>query len=164
MLQKRFGRALALISTATGLTLATPAMAQNGPSLPPLPAADPVTTEINQLEQESANLSQEARELGGGDTIRQATDNVRNDFYQKQAQGEDLEHVDRVLRGDGGDRRCAVDAVGGERLEVGLDPGPAARVGSRDGEDDLQPSRPAGGGGRQASGGGILSSRPRSIR
>ena len=97
MLQKRFGRALALISTATGLTLATPAMAQNGPSLPPLPAADPVTTEINQLEQESANLSQEARELGGGDTIRQATDNVRNDFYQKQAQGEDLEQLARDM-------------------------------------------------------------------
>ena len=97
MLQKRFGRALALISTATGLTLATPAMAQNGPPLPALPAADPVTTEINQLEQESANLSQEARELGGGDTIRQATDNVRNDFYQKQAQGEDLEQLARDM-------------------------------------------------------------------
>jgi hypothetical protein len=97
MLQGRLGRALALISTAIGVTLATPAMAQNGPSLPPLPASDPVTTEINQLDQESANLSQEARALGGGDTIRQATDNVRNDFYEKQTQAENLDQMARDM-------------------------------------------------------------------
>ena len=34
----------------------------------------------------------------------------------------------RVLRGDRGDRRHPVDAAGGKGLEVGLDPGTAARV------------------------------------
>ena len=38
----------------------------------------------------------------------------------------------RVLRGDGGDRAGAVDAERGERLQVGLDAGAAARVAARD--------------------------------
>ncbi len=45
---------------------------------------------------------------------------------------EDLGHADRVLRGDRGDRRRAMHAKGGESLQVGLDAGPAARIGSSD--------------------------------
>ena len=37
-----------------------------------------------------------------------------------------------VLRGERDDRRRSMDAGGGERLEVGLDPGAAAGVGARD--------------------------------
>ncbi len=40
-------------------------------------------------------------------------------------------HAERVLRRDRGDRRCAEDAVRGERLQVGLDAGAAARVAAR---------------------------------
>ena len=97
MLQGQFVRPLALISTAIAAASMAPALAQNGPALPPLPAPAPATTEINQLEQESASLSQEARDLGGGQTIGQAADNLRSDFYQKQAQAEDLEQLARDM-------------------------------------------------------------------
>ena len=40
--------------------------------------------------------------------------------------------AERVLRGDRGNRGTAVDAVRGERLEVGLDAGAAARVAAGD--------------------------------
>ena len=40
--------------------------------------------------------------------------------------------ADRVLGGDRRDRRGAVDAEGGEGLEIGLDPGATARIGAGD--------------------------------
>ena len=40
-------------------------------------------------------------------------------------------HLARVLRREGDDRRHAVDARRGERLQVGLDPGPSAGIGAR---------------------------------
>ena len=43
--------------------------------------------------------------------------------------------ADRVLRGQRDDRRHAEAARGGERLQVGLDPGAAARVGARRSSD-----------------------------
>ena len=43
-------------------------------------------------------------------------------------------HGDRVLRGQRDERARAVAAGGRERLQVGLDAGPPARVGGRDGE------------------------------
>jgi hypothetical protein len=52
-------------------------------------------------------------------------------------------HADGVLHRHGGDGRHAVDPVGQERLEVRLDPGPAAGVGPGDGE---HPSRYGHGG------------------
>lgn len=67
-----------------------PATTQNRPPLPP---PDATTTEINQLEQESANLSQEARELGGGRTISEAATNVHNSFYGHKAEADDLEQM-----------------------------------------------------------------------
>lgn len=97
MLQGHLVRSLALISTVAALACSPSATAQGGPALPPLPAPDPVTAEINQLEQESASLSQEARDLGGGRTIREATENVRSDFYGKQAQAENLEQLARDM-------------------------------------------------------------------
>jgi hypothetical protein len=97
MQKGHFSRPLALITVGTAIACAAPARAQNGPELPPLPAADPRTTEINQLEQESERLSQEARELGGGRTIREATDHVQSDFYEKQAQAENLEQLARDM-------------------------------------------------------------------
>jgi hypothetical protein len=44
----------------------------------------------------------------------------------------DRPHADRVLGRDGGDHRGAVDAEGGERLEIRLDARAAARVGAGD--------------------------------
>ena len=51
-------------------------------------------------------------------------------------------HGDGVLRGDGGDGRSPVHAVGGERAQVGLDAGSAPGVRAGDGEDDLHALRP----------------------
>ena len=43
-------------------------------------------------------------------------------------------HAAGVLRGQGRECAQAVDPVGGERLEVGLDAGPAAGIGAGDGQ------------------------------
>ena len=48
--------------------------------------------------------------------------------------GEPAGDFARVLRGDGGDGGCAVDAERGEGLEVGLDAGAAAGVAAGDRE------------------------------
>src|SRR5262249_46256014 len=45
---------------------------------------------------------------------------------------EHVRHADRVLRGQRDDRRRPVAPRGRERLQVGLDPGPTARVGAGD--------------------------------
>ena len=50
--------------------------------------------------------------------------------------GMDAGDADGVLRGERGDGGRAVDARGGERLQVGLDAGAAAGVRPGDGEDD----------------------------
>ncbi|HUP66675.1 MAG TPA: CAP domain-containing protein [Sphingomicrobium sp.] len=95
MLQGHFVRSFALITTA--FALAAPAAAQSGPPLPPLPAGDQALAEINRLEEESARLSQEARELGGGRTIAQAGENVRGDFHEKQARADELDQLARDM-------------------------------------------------------------------
>ncbi len=61
--------------------------------------------------------------LHGGD--RQVAKH-RGDLGVHEAAGRtpDTEDADGVLRGEGGDGRGPEDAVGGERLQVGLDPGP----------------------------------------
>ena len=59
--------------------------------LPPLPPVDATTAEINQLEQESSRLSQEARDLGGGRTIAESASNVRNSFYEHKGVADELE-------------------------------------------------------------------------
>ncbi len=43
-------------------------------------------------------------------------------------------HADGVLRGDGGDRRGAVDAESGKSFQIGLNARAGARVGAGDGE------------------------------
>ena len=89
MLRTSFVRPIALGLGLTSLVFISPAISQD---LPPLPAESPTTAEINRLEQESADLSQEARELGGGGgTIREAASNVRNSFYGHKAQADELE-------------------------------------------------------------------------
>jgi hypothetical protein len=93
MLQGRLVRPVALILSGAVFVWAAPAMPQDSPPLPPLPAADPASAEINQLEQESASLSQEARELGGGRTISESASHVENDFHQNQARAEELEQL-----------------------------------------------------------------------
>ena len=45
-----------------------------------------------------------------------------------------LRDAERVLRGDRRDGGRAVDVVSGERLEVGLNAGPGARIASGDGQ------------------------------
>ena len=93
MLERRRAATIARIGSAIALLWAAPAIPQTPSTLPPLPAPDPRTAEIEQLEQESANLSNEARELGGGRTIREAENNVRNSFYGHKAQADDLEQM-----------------------------------------------------------------------
>lgn len=93
MLDRRRAGSLALIGAAVTLLWPVPAVPQTPPDLPPLPAADPTSVEIDGLEQESADLSREARELGGGSTIREAATNVRNSFYGHKAQADDLEQL-----------------------------------------------------------------------
>ena len=88
MLRAHTLRTSGLIAAATALLWSPSAAPQD---LPPLPPADAATTEINQLEQESARLSQEARELGGGRTIEQSASNVRNSFYEHKGVAEELE-------------------------------------------------------------------------
>ena len=90
MLRGYFVRSVVLLVSGAALVWTAPAPTQD---LPPLPPPDAATTEINQLEQESANLNQEARELGGGRTISEAAENVHNSFYGHKAQADDLEQM-----------------------------------------------------------------------
>ena len=64
---------------------------------------------------------------------------------ERRRQLEDRVDADRVLRRERDDRRHAVGAGGGERLEVGLDPGAAAGVGARDRERCVEPTPPFAG-------------------
>ena len=75
----------------------------------------------------------EHADLGGvqGDVAGDRFD-LRRDEVGRQRQH--LDHADRVLRGDGGNRARPVDTQGRERLEVGLDPGAAAGVAAGDGQ------------------------------
>ena len=49
-------------------------------------------------------------------------------------EGENLSHSNRVLRRDGGDRRCSVNAQRREGFEIGLNPCAGAGGGTGDGE------------------------------
>ena len=60
----------------------------------------------------------------GGDRVELRADEPRRHLV-------DGGHLTRVLRREGDDRRHAVDARRGERLQVGLDPGPSAGIGAR---------------------------------
>lgn len=81
------------ISGALLLAWAAPAVAQDPGPLPPLPQTDPVSSEINQLEQESDALSREARELGGGPTIQDSIDHVNSAFHENEAQADGLQQM-----------------------------------------------------------------------
>ena len=69
-----------------------------------------------------ADVVEDRLELGG--------DEVRRNFVHRG-------HTDSVLRRKRNDRAHPVAARGGERLQVGLDPGAPARVGARDRETTL---------------------------
>jgi hypothetical protein len=88
MLRGHLVQSTALIFSGFALVWAAPSSTQD---LPPLPPPDAATTEIDQLEAESTRLSQEARELGGGDTIAQSASNVRTSFYGHKAVADELE-------------------------------------------------------------------------
>ncbi len=97
MLRGHLVQSTALLFSMSVFLWPAQATSQNPPGLPPLPAPDPVTAEIDQLEQESARLSQEARELGGGRTIADAASSVRNSFYGHKSQADDLEQLARDM-------------------------------------------------------------------
>jgi hypothetical protein len=63
----------------------------------------------------------------GGDDIDLFRDELGVDL-------ERLFHAERVLRGNRGDRRHAVDVEHGERFQIHLNASPARRIGAGDGE------------------------------
>jgi hypothetical protein len=66
-------------------------------------------------------------------------------FDQVERQGEDAGDAQRILHGDGRDGGRRIGAQHGHGLDVGLDPGPAARV--RAGDDQDAAGLPGGFGG-----------------
>lgn len=93
MLRGHLVQSTVLILSSIAFLWSAKAGSQNPAGLPPLPAPDAVTAEIDQLRQESARLSQEARELGGGRTITDAASSVHNSFYEHKAQADELEQL-----------------------------------------------------------------------
>ena len=77
---------------------------------------------------EHARLDRGHRHVGG--------DGLELRHHHARLQGDVVDDGHRVLRGDGRDRRGAVQPVGGEGPQVGLDAGASARIGAGDGEGD----------------------------